>query len=208
MKRGRVFAVIPAAGQSRRMGRPKLILPVGGQTVIRRLLHALEDARIEERVVVTRRDDQFLADEVSASGATLVQPVPDPPDMRSSVEHAVAWLRSNHAPINEDRVLLVPADHPVLASAVIADVLHQCLSVDAIVIPTYQGRRGHPTVFPWSVINELNDIPADNGLNWLVHRDPNRVCELAVDDAAILTDLDTPDDYRAMLDRVAEEGDD
>ena len=89
----RMFAVIPAAGLSRRMGRPKLLLSLGGQTIMARLVQAVQASEVSRTVVVARSDDAGLHTEVTNAGGCLVIPESDPPDMRTSVEHALDWPR-------------------------------------------------------------------------------------------------------------------
>ena len=120
--------------------------------------------------------------------------------MRSSVEHALAELGRRESPSADDGWMLVPADHPVL-SAVVLDTLiehwnrRQCL----IMVPTFDGRRGHPTFFRWKLADEVAALPPGRGLNELLKgRHQQEVCELPVDDRAVLTDLDTPADYEAL----------
>ncbi len=194
-----LFAVIPAAGHSRRMGRPKLLLPLGEKTVIRRLLETLDRPGIRCRAVVVRQDDQDLIDEVIAAGGWAVRPAVDPPEMRQSVEHALAAIAEKFSPKPEDGWLLVPGDHPVLSASVIDRLLARWQTRSAeVLIPTCQGRRGHPTVFSWKLTEKIPQIPPDRGLNWLVHSLGSAVEEVPVEDPAIFTDLDTPADYDAL----------
>jgi molybdenum cofactor cytidylyltransferase len=202
----RVFAVIPAAGLSRRMGDPKLLLTLGGRTVIRRLLDALRDASVEERIVVCRRDDDALRSEIEAAGATAVQPDVDPPDMRTSVEHALQYLCETNSPEPDDGWLLSPADHPVLNAAVLREVINGWRTTTAcILVPTFHGKRGHPTVFRWSLAEAVFEIPADRGLNDLLQRFAADVQELPVDDSCVLTDLDTPEDFAEQQRRFGDD---
>ena len=222
----RLFAVVPAAGLSRRMGAPKLLLSLGGTTVIRRLLDSLRDAGVTERIVVCRKDDDALRNEIAAAAATAVQPEVDPPDMRTSVEHALHYLReldvwgtcsasSNPdsrsesatlaAPQPDDGWLLAPADHPVLNADLIRDVLRGWRQSSAgILVPTFQGRRGHPTIFRWRLADAVVESPPDRGLNELLLRHSAEVEEIPVDDPCILTDLDTPADLAALRQRFGE----
>lgn len=195
----RLFAVIPAAGLSRRMGRPKLLLELGGQTVIRRLLDALQQAGVAERIVVCRKDDAALQAEVAAAGATAVTPDVDPADMRTSVEHALAYLQSRCQPRPDDGWLLSPADHPVLNAAVVGDLVQRQAESDAaILVPTCDGKRGHPTLFRWSLAERVADIPPDHGLNRLLREFAEDVVEVPVNDPCVLTDLDTPADFERL----------
>jgi molybdenum cofactor cytidylyltransferase len=200
-----VFAVVPAAGLSRRMGSPKLLLSLGGRTVIRRLLDALREAGVERQVVVCRRNDDELRREIDAAGATAVQPDVDPPDMRTSVEHALRFLKETVAPRPDDGWLLSPADHPVLNAAVLVEVLNRWRETTAgILVPTFQGKRGHPTILRWSLAEAVAGIPADRGLNDLLQRFSGDVEEVPVDDACTLTDLDTPADLSELRQRFPE----
>ncbi len=195
----RVFAVIPAAGLSRRMGQPKLLLTLGQETVIKRLLRVLGQPTVHECFVVARASDSALADEVRRCGATLVQPESDPPDMRDSVSIAVDEIERQLSPNADDGWLLVPADHPVLDSAVVEQLLTRWGQTDAdILVPTFNEKRGHPTLFRWRLAQLIDSIPEDRGLNWLVRESGAVVEELPLESETVLMDLDTPDDYAAL----------
>jgi molybdenum cofactor cytidylyltransferase len=186
------------------MGQPKLMLPLGEKPVIRRLLDVLDCPEVIERIVVVRQDDEALAAEVKAAGATVVAPETPPPDMRISVEQALDAIRARHAPAAEDGWLLIPADHPVLDADVLAGLIAAWNCSDApILLPRCNGRRGHPTFFRWSLADEVAEIPRDKGLNELVRWHEAAVSEVEVDDTSVLLDLDTPADYEALRTRFA-----
>ena len=194
-----VYAIVPAAGLSRRMGRPKLLLPLGGQTVISRLLDVLDQPSIRARVVVVRADDELLATEVSKCKATLIQPDIAPPDMRDSVIVAVREIAARYRPSPESGWLLVPGDHPVLDRQVVSRLLAHWRSCSAsILVPRFAGRRGHPTIFRWRLAEQIEDIPPDRGLNWLLQKYKAEVEELSLDSSTVVLDLDTPEDYARL----------
>jgi len=195
----RLFAIVPAAGQSRRMGCPKLLLRLGEETVMGRLLRILTRADIADVVVVVRRDDDDLREEVLAHGATVASPQTAPPFMRDSVAHAVGKIRGWHTPNAQDGWLLVPADHPTLKPNVLDQLIQYWNQNDCrVLIPTYQGRRGHPTLFRWTLADEVPHIPSDCGLNWLLDAHAQHITELPVDDESIVCDLDRPLDYAVL----------
>lgn len=198
-----IFAIVPAAGLSRRMGQPKLVMDIAGRTVIDRLLSTLSDPAIQETVIVVRRSDLKLANTINAlslSNVHLVQPDVDPPDMRSSVEYGIDAIQSRHAPGLNDAWLLTPADHPILNRQVLAELIDAWRTTnEEILIPQHEGRNGHPAFFRWSVADRLKDIPDDKGLNWLQTATGIRIRKLPVDSDSILLDLDTPDDYKRIL---------
>ena len=82
----RLFALIPAAGRSRRMGSPKLLLPWGGTTVIEHLLATLARPEICAVFVVVRPTDFILRATLARTAAIVIAADQDPPDMRDSVE--------------------------------------------------------------------------------------------------------------------------
>ena len=195
----RLFAVIPAAGHSRRMGQPKLLLPLGGTTVIERVLTVLDHPAIAARCVVVRAGDAPLTEAVRRAGGLVRHPPVDPPDMRASVSFALETIQRDFSPREEDGWLLVPADHPVL-DRILIETLIATWERDRplILVPRVGDRRGHPTLFRWSLAREVARIPSDLGLNWLLSQHDRDVRELPVEGEAALTDLDTPEDYERL----------
>lgn len=202
-----LFAIVPAAGLSRRMGQPKLVMDLGGKTVIERVLTTLSHPAVTETVVVFRRGDDDLADAINSLDSGIVrnvQPEIDPPDMRTSVEHAIKSVQTRHSPRPSDGWLLIPADHPVLDGQVLDDLISAWQATDEdILIPQHGGQNGHPTFFRWALTERLNEIPTDCGLNWLRTAPDIRIRKLPVDSDSILLDLDTPDDYKRIRQHVA-----
>jgi molybdenum cofactor cytidylyltransferase len=192
----RLFAVIPAGGLSRRMGRPKLLLPLGGKTVIRRVLETLNAAGVSVVYVLIREDDEPLRAEVSQTDATIVTTPSPTPDMRRSVELLLKSIEEDHQPGPRDGWLLCPADHPVLDADVVKQLVRAWRdSGRGIVVPVHNGRRGHPTILNWRYAELVGEIPPDRGINWLLASNPGDIHEEPVESSGILTDLDTPADY-------------
>lgn len=200
----RTFAVIPAAGHSRRMGRPKLLLPLGDRTIIARLLAALDMPGMAARVAVMRRSDDALRTEVERCGGIVVSPAIDPPDMRSSVQAALEWIRDTFHPAAADAWLLAPADHPVLDRDVVTALLTAFESQrPRLLVPTCDGRRGHPLMARWDTVSDVFALPRDVGLNQLLRAHAAEVCELPVESRSVLCDLDTPEDYERLVRELA-----
>ena len=195
----RLFAIVPAAGFSRRMGQPKLLLPWGESTVIASLLTSLKKADVTQTCVVVRRDDDRLRIAIEAEGGWCVSLTVDPPDMRASVEFGLAEIRRRFHPRLEEGWLLIPADHP----AIDVDLLRELIQVwkvksPQILVPRHGIRRGHPTFFRWWLADEIRQIPPEQGLNWLLRTYDPQVVEVSVDQQTVLADLDTPDDYEQL----------
>jgi molybdenum cofactor cytidylyltransferase len=197
-----LFAIVPAAGLSRRMGQPKLVMDLGGKTVIERLLTTLSLLSVDETVVVFRRGDEELTNVIKALGLPnvhTVQPDVDPPDMRRSVEHAVEALRGRYAPQTSDGWMLIPADYPVLDPSTLAELVAAWeATADDILIPQYGGKNGHPTFLRWGITERIQEIPDDQGLNWLRTATGISIRQVPVGSESILFDLDTPDDIQRV----------
>ncbi len=203
------FAVIPAAGRSQRMGRPKLLLPWGTSTVIERVLAAWRASRVDQIVVVVHPADAQLAELARKHDATVVQPNDPPEQMKTSIRLGLAEIARRFSPQETDAWLLAPADMPELSPEVIDRLIAahaQSVAETAGAPPTIwaasaAGRRGHPVLFPWSLAREVERLAADEGPNALLARHAVRTIEAPP--RAVLEDLDTPEDYE----RLRPEGD-
>lgn len=184
------------------MGQAKLLLPLGETTVIGKLLSVLQGPEITRTVVVLRRDDDRLRDAIAAGGAFPLQPDADPPDMRSSVEYGLEWLSQEYQPAPDDGWLLAPADHPLLDSQILGELTARWQRGDCrILVPTHNGKRGHPAFFRWELSAAVARIPPDRGLNQLLKQYATDITEYPVATPAVLTDLDTPEDYVRLTEK-------
>ncbi|MCX7421748.1 MAG: nucleotidyltransferase family protein [Planctomycetia bacterium] len=192
----RLFALIPAAGRSRRMGSPKLLLPWDGKTVIEQLLTALCRPEIVAVYVVVRPDDIELQSALSRTAAIIVIPDHEPPDMRDSVELGLRAIRKRFTPVDDDGWLLIPADHPLVEPEVLDGLLRRWSIGDCqALIPKFGDRRGHPTLLRWSLAAQVEQLPCDLGINNLLRSSPDLVTEWTTNHESVLADLDTPEDY-------------
>jgi molybdenum cofactor cytidylyltransferase len=188
------FAIIPAAGRSRRMGRPKLLLPWGDGTLMDHVLTIWRASRVGRVVVVLHRDDGELIDLCRRRQVEMVVPDVPPPEMKDSVAAAITFIRDAHRPTDADAWLMAPADMPGLSIAVI----HRLVAAHdpnrpRILVPTHAGRRGHPVLFPWPAAHEVLQLAPHEGVNQLLHR--HAVEELLCSADALPGDVDTPLDY-------------
>jgi molybdenum cofactor cytidylyltransferase len=197
----RTFALIPAAGQSRRMGQPKLLLPLGDRTVLEHVLAALRSGGCAEMLVVVGPDGAALQQVAERAGSSVLRLAEATPDMRSTCLRGLEYLEERWQPQATDGWLLVPADHPTLSARVVGAVLAaaQRTPDTSIIVPTYRGRRGHPVWIRWDAVAEIRQLPAGRGLNDFVRRQKGATLELEWDDAEILRDVDTPEDYQRLL---------
>ncbi|TXT21721.1 MAG: MobA-like protein [Planctomycetota bacterium] len=192
----RLFALIPAAGRSRRMGTSKLLLPWQGTTVIEHLIATLTRPDVAAVVIVMRPDDVALQAAVQRTAAVAVIPDHEPPDMRDSVEIGLRAIRQRFTPTDEDGWLLIPADHPLLEAEVLDGLLTHWSQRDSdALLPTFGQQRGHPTLLSWSLAARVEQLPPDVGVNTLLRSPTTLVAEWPTGRESVLADLDTPEDY-------------
>jgi molybdenum cofactor cytidylyltransferase len=199
------FALIPAAGKSLRMGRPKLALPAGGKTVLERVVETLRQAGVQPILVVVGPHVPELVPLAAAAGADVHLLSQETEDMRATVEQGLAWLGERFKPSPDDQWFLVPADHPTLDPDVIR-VLEEARAARpqfTIVIPTFQGRRGHPTLIAWKHVAGIRRLAPGLGLNAYLRHYRAETLEVPGESADILCDLDTPEDYERLVRRWA-----
>jgi molybdenum cofactor cytidylyltransferase len=194
------FAVLPAAGKSTRMGRPKLALPLGERTILEHVLAALHCAEVAHLVVVLGPHVRELATLAHHAGALVFQLAEETADMRATVEHGLRWLEEQFQPRPDDAWLLVPVDHPTLTASVIRELERARRSNPArsIFVPTFHGRRGHPLMLTWRHVGGIFAHTAGEGLNSYVRQHSADVLEVPVENETVLWDLDTPEDYERL----------
>jgi molybdenum cofactor cytidylyltransferase len=193
-----IAAVVPAAGRSIRMGEPKLLLRSQGESLIGRVVIALRRGGADRVIVVAPPSDSDRGPDVAAeareAGAEVLVPTARPAEMRDSIELGLTALARGSPPRS---VLLTPGDTPGITAEIVAQVLESAFKwPDWIVVPTCEGRRGHPIALPWSLAVVVPTLPDGVGVNELVHRYRDRLVELPVESRGITADMDTPDDLR------------
>lgn len=199
-------AILPAAGASRRMGRPKLLLPFGGTSLVGAVVDALRRAGVGSIVLVTSPDGSDL--QVWAREAGLIAALNPNPErgMLSSIREGITAAGGSAELARRGEVLLVcPADLPALRSETVTEVLRRQAEMGApLAVPTFRGKRGHPLVIAPGLIPEIDTLDPDVGLRQLLDRHFAEVLEVEVEDAGAVEDVDTPADY----DRIAPQGND
>jgi molybdenum cofactor cytidylyltransferase len=196
-----IFAVVPAAGKSTRMGKSKLALRIGGRSVLERVVDALRSGGVDRVVVVLGPSGVKLAALAEGAGAEVLVQVEQTAHMRNTVEAGLDHLRQHCHPAESDAWVLAPADHPMLSPDVTASLIETAANDPAhsIFIPTYCGRRGHPVLFRWTHAVAIQDLAAKDGLHAYVRACTKEVRDVPVTTEHILLDMDTPEDYRRLL---------
>lgn len=191
----RIGAIVLAAGESRRMGTQKLLLPFGGQTVIERTVDVLLGCDPAEVIVVVGHDAGEVRTVLGARPITVVLNERYREGMLTSARAGIAA-----APPDWDGMLIALGDQPSLAPATVRRLTaHFRERPRRIVVPAFAGRRGHPLLFPATFREEILTRYDDVGLRGLLHAHEDALDVLELDDDSILQDIDYPEDYRRAL---------
>jgi len=208
-----INAMVLAAGESKRMGMPKPllrfpcgmgILPMdfgaragcpcpgsGDTTFLERIVSVLRDTEVDRIAVVLGSQAQRIQAATDLSGSDVVI---NEHYQEGQLSSLIVGIKS--LPPETEAILLCLVDNPFFTARTVDGLIGTFrLTGRPIVVPAYEGRRGHPTLFARSVFQELLNAPADQGAGHVVRSDPDRVFEVQVSDPGILVRLDTPADY-------------
>lgn len=189
-------AIVLAAGRSQRFGTEnKLLHPIDGVPMVRHTVQHVLDAGLGQVVVVTGHD----ADEVERALQGLCV---------KCVRNATPWagmgtslaVGANAVGDDTEAVMIMLGDMPTLKTETLVAILDvfDPTSGHDIVIPFYDGRRGHPVTFGARHLPRLRAQTGDQGAKDLLRDAPERVQAIEVDDPGILMDVDTPGDLPTL----------
>ena len=198
-----ITAGVLAAGKSQRMGQLKQLLPFGDLTVIQTVLRSLEQAGIDDILVVLGH----RADDIAAVLPPEVQVVRNAAYEEGMFSSVLAGLNALEPDV--EGMMLVLVDQPQVDPGAYAAVASAYLATDkGIVIPRVSGKRGHPSVIDVARYGiEIRELDGSEGLKPLVRGKPYDTEWVDIADGSILRDMDTPEDYAREL-RLREEAED
>ncbi|GMO00886.1 NTP transferase domain-containing protein [Parageobacillus thermoglucosidasius] len=194
-----IWGIILASGCSTRMGRPKLLLPYKGKSIIRHVIDESMKSRLSGVVAVINPKIAGLRNEVSSSGVSkLVLNEQAAQGMSTSLKAGLMNLPPTAAAV----VLL--GDQPLVTSNDI-DAVIRCYEANegtAIVQASYQSKRGHPVLFDCSMFPHLFHVTGDEGARSVLKTFANQI-RFARIDKPFPDDIDTPEDYEQLLRKEA-----
>jgi molybdenum cofactor cytidylyltransferase len=190
-------AILLAAGQSRRMGAFKPLLPFGDKTVIECCIDYLQQGGIETIVAVLGH----RADEVreKLAGRSVIFALNSDPnsEMGASIAAGVRAL-----PDSCEATLVALVDHPAVPATVVSKLIQNWQQGSRLIVPTWNGRGGHPVLVDLKFKTELLNLDATGGLRALFDAHQAVVARLPVDSPFIARDMDTWDDYLTLHQEV------
>ena len=192
---GEIWAVILAAGESKRMGLPKMLLTFSGRTMIEKVITNVSESKIDKIIVVLGAYREALVELISKLPVKYCYNDNYKKGMLSSVQCGFRNLSSVCR-----AVLVFQGDQPLITSNAINEVIEAYLSSGkGIVIPVYKGRRGHPLLIDIKYRDEIETLNPDKGLRSLACMFSDDVLEVDVNESGILTDFDTYEQYKKEL---------
>lgn len=187
-----------AAGSARRMGQLKQLLPINEKPVIRHCLETIIDSGINDVVTVLGGGGEKIIEVINDLPVKIVFNKAPQSEMAESFRIGLQAVDAFST-----GVLVCLCDHPLVSKETFKVLTHfHEEEPDRILIPVYNGIRGHPTLFPKSVIT---DIFLGINLREIINRNPDRVKPVRVKDEGVILDMDTTDDYRKILERTGKE---
>jgi molybdenum cofactor cytidylyltransferase len=188
-----IAAIVLAAGLSRRMGVPKMVLPWKNTTVIGQVVDVLVKAGISEIVVVTGGAHEQVEAVLKGSPVELVfNPRYTQDEMAYSLQTGLAALSDK-----VEATLVALGDQPQIECTVVQAILAAYQQSRAeIIVPSYKMRRGHPWLIVRSLWPDVQILAPGQTLRDFLNAQAEKIKYLPVETPSILQDLDTPEDYQ------------
>jgi len=181
-------AIVLAAGQATRFGRPKQLVVLGEKPLLQHVLDNLAHSKIDDVVVVLGAHAGEIREQIQFGKARTILNPDYANGMSTSIQ---AGLRA----IDAEAAMIVLADQPFIAARTFDALIDEYRRVKpSIVIPTFNGLRGNPVIVDRSLFAEMMEIRGDIGCRSIFGN--HSVHLLPVDDRGIVQDIDTPEDMQ------------
>jgi molybdenum cofactor cytidylyltransferase len=199
-----IVGIVLAAGASSRMGRPKALLRLGGDTFVSCVCRTLIAAGVDDVVVVAGAELEAVTSAVCRAGLSA-RIIENPRRDEGQLSSVLAGLAvADHPGVEAVVVHLV--DAPFVSSGTVRAVMDAFRRTRAPVVrPVINGRHGHPVLFARSVFDELRRADPSVGAKAVVRAHAADACDVPVDDEGACRDIDTPEDYTRLIGGAEEE---
>lgn len=193
--------VVLTGGRSARMGSPKALLDFRGQPFVVRILEALEALEVKTRVVVVGPDAPRIQPALAGHDCLIVENTDVDGGPIASLRAALRALQ----PVRPSAVLAWPVDLPHVRVTTVERLIETFRrDPGPAVVPTFAERRGHPVLWGAALFEELltSDAATRHGARAVLHAHAGEIVPVAVDDPAVIDDLNTPEDYERLVREV------
>ena len=193
-----ISAIILAAGESKRMGIPKLLLSLGKSTILEHTIDNYLNSEVDEVIAVLGNKAEEMLNLIANRPITVAS---NPAYRRGMSTSIVAGL--NLVSDRTEAVMLGMADQPFVDAQTINHLIEAFGTHNkGIIIPVYQGRRGHPVIFAIKYRGELTRLKGDVGGREIIDHHPDDVLEVSVNCEGINIDIDTTGCYYSGKEKI------
>ena len=188
---GEIWAIVLAAGESRRMGAPKMILPYEGMTIIEKVLENVLASDAEKVVTVLGSHKEEVLKVIERFPVMHCYNGNYKNGMLSSVKCGFEFL-----PGDFRAAMVFLGDQPMVETSVINKMINLYnTSGKGILVPVFENKRGHPLMADRKYRDEIIDLDDPEGLKGLLRRHPDDLLEVVTENPSVLKDIDTMEDY-------------
>jgi molybdenum cofactor cytidylyltransferase len=192
-----IWALILAAGESKRMKVPKMLLPFNGKTMIEKVIENVTRSKVFSTLVVLGSYRDEILGIISHLPISHCYNENYRKGMLSSIQCGFKNL-----PLSYDAVLVFPGDQPFIEPDVINQIMDAYRETGkGIVIPVFRKKRGHPLLIDFKYKDIVEKLPEDEGLRSLANMFQEDVLEVKTQSPGILKDFDTKEDYLRELNK-------
>lgn len=189
-----ISAIILAAGTSSRMGKPKLLLPFKGRSIIRVVAENVLASLVDEVLVVTG----CYSNEVTGAIKDLPVRIVNNPDYKkgqgTSLATGARWLSPE-----TEAFLVFMGDQPLISPAIINSLINEFRKNKRPALrPVYNGQPGHPVIFDCSLISQVKLLQGDEGARKVLGNLRKDQVEFSVPYPEVVFDVDTPEAYKKL----------
>ncbi|MBN1849467.1 MAG: molybdenum cofactor cytidylyltransferase [Deltaproteobacteria bacterium] len=190
----KVAGIILAAGMSSRLGEPKQLLTYKGKTLLNRVIEAAIQSSLTQVFIVLGHNAGDIQKTIEYSNISIIRNPQYHEGQSSSIRHGIKAL----AP-SVNAVMFLLGDQPLIRSATINILIADYIEKQSLItVPTFEGERGNPVLFDRRLFSRLESLSGDSGGRVLFSEYADQISLVEVDDAGILTDVDTLEDYERL----------
>jgi molybdenum cofactor cytidylyltransferase len=186
-----ITAIVLAAGESKRMGEPKMLMPWGKSTVLQTVISTFQTAGLNDILVVTGGARQQVESLIGKTVQTIFNDGYEKGEMLSSIQIGLsAKMREASA------ALICLGDQPQVNERTVRSICDTFLkNKSQIVVPSYQMQRGHPWLVARPLWDEILEMKSPRTLRDFLKKHARKIHYVTVDTPSVIEDLDTPEDY-------------